>query len=308
MSSTRFPHPDELPSLVPGSHSVSWRVFGDARSLSAAGYALLLQVAHPTVGAGVTEHSNFRADPWGRLWRTLDYVALSVYAGPQRAGATGQRIHEMHRPIKGVKPDGMRYHALESEAYAWVHATLAIAGVEGTRRFVRPLRADQLEAFWAEWRALGRTLGIRDRELPRDWTAFTAYYERMVAERLERTSAFDEVLETIGGPVPPPSFVPAGAWRAIQPIALRGVRQAGLWMLPASLRARFGLRWSRAEELEMRALARASRAATPLMPRQIRRSGEEYLRLRGPALTPFDSAGTAPNASASTVAVPGAPA
>src|ERR1700735_4106528 len=150
--SSIFPAADELPALVPGPDSISWRILGDARGLSSAGYALLLQVAHPTVGAGVSEHSSFKQDPWGRLWRTLDYVALSVYAGPQRAGATGRTIHDMHRQIKGVKPDGSRYHALEPEAYAWVHATLAIAGVEGTSRFVKPLRRDQKEAFWAEWR------------------------------------------------------------------------------------------------------------------------------------------------------------
>jgi uncharacterized protein (DUF2236 family) len=284
-----FPGPDELPSLVPGPDSLSWRMLGDARSLSAAGFALLLQVAHPTVGAGVTEHSNFRADPWGWLWRTLDYLALTVYGGPQRAGATGRCIHDIHQRIKGVMPDGTRYHALEPEAYAWVHATLAIAGVEGTRRFVQPLRGDQVEAYWAEWRPLGRVLGVRDRDLPVTWTEFTRYYDAMVTGRLQRTAAFDEVLETLGGPVPPPEFIPPAAWRLVQPVALRGVRQAALWMLPASLRERFGLRWARAEELEMQLLARASRTATPVLPRQVRMAASGYLRFRGQALTRFDA-------------------
>lgn len=42
--------------------------------MAASGYALLLQVAHPTVGAGVAEHSNYAQDPFGRLIRTLDYL------------------------------------------------------------------------------------------------------------------------------------------------------------------------------------------------------------------------------------------
>jgi uncharacterized protein (DUF2236 family) len=58
-------------------------------------------------------------------------------------------------------------------------------------------------------------------------------------------------------------------------------------MLPPVLRERFGIKWSRRQELEMRALARASRAATPLMPAQVRMYGKHYLRLRGAALTPF---------------------
>ena len=43
-----------------------------------AGYALVLQVAHPTVAAGVEEHSRYRQDPWGRLVRTLKRDAASA--------------------------------------------------------------------------------------------------------------------------------------------------------------------------------------------------------------------------------------
>jgi uncharacterized protein (DUF2236 family) len=58
---------------MPGIHprTITWRRAGDARVLIAAGYALLLQVSHPTVGAGVSEHSQFQRDPWGRLLRAL---------------------------------------------------------------------------------------------------------------------------------------------------------------------------------------------------------------------------------------------
>ena len=69
-----LPDPAEVPALVPSRGGPVWRAAGDIRLLSTSGYALLLQVAHPTVGAGVLEHSNFREDPWGRLLRTLDYV------------------------------------------------------------------------------------------------------------------------------------------------------------------------------------------------------------------------------------------
>ena len=62
-----------------------WRYGSDARTFTGAGAALLLQVAHPTVAAGVREHSNFERDPWGRLWRTLDFVNVFVYGSPADA-------------------------------------------------------------------------------------------------------------------------------------------------------------------------------------------------------------------------------
>src|SRR4051794_22131132 len=84
-----LPSAEEAAELVPGPDSVTWRISGDARILTTAGYALVLQVAHPTVGAGVAEHSNFREDPWGRLFRTLDYTTIMVYGGAELAAQTG---------------------------------------------------------------------------------------------------------------------------------------------------------------------------------------------------------------------------
>ena len=97
-----LPTPDEYAELVPGRDSPVWRYGSDIRLFGTAGYALLLQVAHPTVGAGVAEHSTFQQDPWGRLHRTLDYVHGTIYGGPRLAGEIGRRVREMHRDIKGV--------------------------------------------------------------------------------------------------------------------------------------------------------------------------------------------------------------
>ena len=78
-----LPPVEEAVALVPPRGSITWRLAGDARLMLGAGYALLLQVSHPVVGAGVSEHSNFREDPWGRLVRTLDYSNTMVYGEPE---------------------------------------------------------------------------------------------------------------------------------------------------------------------------------------------------------------------------------
>src|SRR3954468_5643701 len=81
-----LPEPDEAARRAPGPHSVVWRIGSHARVMSAAGAPLLLQVAHPTVAAGVREHSDFKSDPWGRLWRPLDYAHLLLYGGARHRG------------------------------------------------------------------------------------------------------------------------------------------------------------------------------------------------------------------------------
>jgi uncharacterized protein (DUF2236 family) len=282
---TVLPSPDEAPALVPSRDSPVWRYSGDARLMTAAAYAILLQVAHPTVGAGVSEHSDFRADPWGRLLRTLDYSYGMVYGGPRLAAEIGARIRELHKHIKGVKPDGEPYHALEPEAYAWVHATLADAIVRGHELFGRRIPPAEIEWFWADWRRQGRLIGVRERDLPEGWRAFRDYFDRMVDERLEHTAAVDEVLESLDAPAPPPlPFMPERVWRVARLPMGRSTLLATAGMLPPRLRERLGIPWSRARERELRAVAAASRAATPLMPKALLNVGPGYLRWRREAL------------------------
>ena len=292
MSTTRtterepvLPPPEEALALVPPKGSITWRRAGDARLMVGAGYALLLQVAHPVVGAGVKEHSNFREDPWGRLVRTLDYTNTMVYGEPDEAVRMGRWVRNMHKRIKGVDSQGRRYHALDPEAYPWVHATLADAIVAGHARFGRPMSRAEVYDFYREWLDVGRLLGIRDRDLPPDWPGFRRYFDQMVSERLEYTDAVRDVLAALKEPKSPPNLpLPDGAWRAARLPAARLSALATIGMLPPVLRERFGLEWSRAQELELRALGAASRATTPLMPRSLRRMGPAWLERRHDAI------------------------
>ncbi|HTQ68820.1 MAG TPA: oxygenase MpaB family protein [Solirubrobacteraceae bacterium] len=291
MAEQLMPPPEEWESLVPGSATITWRRAGDVRVLLAAGYALLLQVSHPTVGAGVTEHSRFRTDPWGRLLRTLDYSCTMVYAGAGRAAEMGARLREFHKQIRGVRPDGVPYHALEPQAYAWVHATLAAGILRAHERFAFRLTDTDREHLWSEWRTLGRLLGIRPRDLPPTWPGFRVYFEGTVEETLQRTEAVEEVLEALADPLPPD--VPL-ALRPLWPLVARqlghvvGLATAGL--LPPILRERFGIPWGHARELELQAISRALRLATPLMPPYLLNTGPGYLEWRSEQLARGDVA------------------
>jgi uncharacterized protein (DUF2236 family) len=279
-----LPSPDEVPSLVPRPGGPVWRAAGDLRTFSTAGYALLLQVAHPTVGAGVAEHSDFASDPWGRLLRTLDYVNFTIYGGPELAADMGRRVRAMHKAIKGVRSDGQRYHALEPRAYAWVHATLASSLVDGHARFGSPMRHAEKEAFWDEWRRLGRLIGVRDRDLPDTWQGFRAYFEETVEYELADNPTVHLVLRTLGRPASPPLHgPPALAWSLVRGPLARQIRMATIGMLPPVLRERLGLQWSLQEELALRALGAASRATGPLVG-LLGNGGPRYVRMRQEAL------------------------
>jgi uncharacterized protein (DUF2236 family) len=278
-----LPDAEEAARLAPGPRSVIWRIGSDARVMSAAGAPLLLQVAHPTVAGGVRDHSDFKKDPWGRLWRTLDFVYLLTYGGPQAATHIGRQLREMHKPIKGTKPDGERYHALEPEAYAWVHATLVEVIVKGYSKFCRPLSRDEIDRLWQEWRDLGRLLGVRDGDLPDTWRGFDTYMEEMIATRLEDNDVVQDVLSTLGSPKAPP-FVDDRVWKILRVPASEATRVGMLGMLRPSAREKLGLTFTRADQAKLDAMALASRAATPILPESIRRGGPAYLERRNRAI------------------------
>src|SRR3954470_13336719 len=95
-----------------GPQSVVWRVHGDVTTMMVGGVAaLLLQMLHPAVLAGVWDHSNFREDMLGRLRRTARFIALTSYASRPDAEAAIARVRAIHARVTGTLPDGTPYRA-----------------------------------------------------------------------------------------------------------------------------------------------------------------------------------------------------
>jgi uncharacterized protein (DUF2236 family) len=282
--STLFPAEHEIPGLLVGPESVTWRFASDSRLYFVMLYALLLQVAHPVVGAGVRDYSDFEERPWNRLLRTIDYVTVLVYGGAD-AVAMGRRLRAVHKGFKGTREDGQPYYALEPEAYAWVHATLLETYVAGHAHFGRPMRPDQCERFYREYRGLGRLIGVREKDLPNTWKDFRAYFDETCATELTRTVSVDRVLAATQGDVPPPlPIIPEPLWRAIRVPASRAMWLGGVGMLSPELRDRFAITWTHRDERQFNALGRTTRALTPVLPKPLRIAGPAQLRMRRRAI------------------------
>jgi uncharacterized protein (DUF2236 family) len=187
----------------------------------------------------------------------------------------------MHTRIKGVKPDGERYHALEPEAYAWVHITLFDAIVRAHHHYGVRLTPDEVAEFYSEWVPLGRLLGVRERDLPAEFADFPPYFDHMVEDVLDANPTVYDVLATLDKPMAPP--LPAAAqtgFKTIAPLLSRGQRLATIALMPAALRRKLDLDLTGAQRAELNAVAAASRRATPLMPQSLRAMGPSYLKAR----------------------------
>lgn len=232
------------------------------------GRALLLQVAHPLVAAGVIAHSNFRTRPLARLWRTLDLMLTITFADAASALRALRAIEQVHARVHGVLERavgpfraGTAYAATDPELLLWVYATLVDTALLVYEDFVAPLDARARAAYYEESKIGARLFGIPHAMLPKRLMDFRDYMRGMVTgEILAVGPASREIAASI---LQPP--VPAGLRHLFQAANLFTVG-----LLPPRLRARYGLSWSPARAAVLAAIARAPRLLLPFVPSRIR--------------------------------------
>jgi hypothetical protein len=69
-------------------------------SLLGGGPAVLLQVAHPLVAAGVVRHSAYEDDLWKRFMRTMEALYLIVYGSRREADRAGEIVRAVHAAVR----------------------------------------------------------------------------------------------------------------------------------------------------------------------------------------------------------------
>ncbi len=141
--------------------SMIWRVHGDVVSMMVGGVsALLLQMLHPKVLAGVWDHSNFRTDMLGRLRRTARFIAATTYGERAEAEAAIARVRAVHSHIGGALADGTPYRADDPALLAWVHVSEAWSFLAAWQQYGdRPLTPAQEDLYYAEFANIGAALG-----------------------------------------------------------------------------------------------------------------------------------------------------
>jgi uncharacterized protein (DUF2236 family) len=248
-----------------GPDSEAWKLNREAMLLLGAGpRALLLQLAHPQVAAGVAEHSDFRADPWRRLQGTLRSYLTIVYGTGTAARAEIRRLNGLHRTITGPG-----YHARDPELSLWVHATLVDSTIVVADRWLEPLSRDRRRRYYEETLPIGRAFGIPPSLLPADLDAFEAYVERSIGpvgpvhpNAVARELA-DAVLHPPLGPVIP-------ALAAVPPSLYAWTLWPSLELLPPTIRAEYDFAWGPLQRAVSRWLVSAWQWWRPILPLDVR--------------------------------------
>jgi uncharacterized protein (DUF2236 family) len=253
------------PPLTDGS--IARRINGERIVLAGWSRAILLQMAHPLVAAGVVEHSAFRGGPKVAAHRLISTVramlGLTFGDAADRMGVVNHirsihtRVHGTLGQATGIFPAGTPYSAEDPALLLWVHGTLLESTVLAYRALVADLTPADVDTYCREaaWAAVA--LGAIESDVPQTGSALTAYMTTIETSGVLAVGPDARVVagEVLTGPLAMLAM-PAG-WLN------RSITTA--W-LPPALRQAYGLPWSDRRERRSQRALRLLRTTRRLMP------------------------------------------
>ncbi|MGC2381017.1 MAG: oxygenase MpaB family protein [Mycobacterium sp.] len=251
--------------------------------------ALFDEMMHPAVSASLVDTARIRDNPLGRARRTAASDQLAFFAHSPDRAAEMQRLVELHRDVKGIQPDGLRYSAMNPEPWNWNLYSIFFMhrGVFMTLTGEK-LTAAQNQEIWDRYRTMtaGLQMPGRARQLIENYDEMCAHYDRIVAEVLTHTEALDIVMDATLHPKRPEHW--SRAWEPVislvGPLAGRLVTVLGFGIMHPGVRAMVPMRWTRRHDLAFSVLSRVLRVAYRRLPRRLTdtpltRNRREYERI-----------------------------
>ena len=249
---------------LPGS--VTWRVNREAIVVAGWGRAILLQLAHPAVAAGVRDHSSFRGSLCSslrRLHSTLTAMQSLTFGDTEQMIAAAAGINVIHDRVTGgsLAGAGQAYSAHDPDLQRWVHATLLDSIPLAYELLVGPLTLRERDRYCSEAAIMEPLLGMPAGWLPRDTAQLAAYMRGMFAGG---TIVVTDTSRALARAVlyPPQWQVAWPAFRALQVLTIG-------W-LPPSIRQAYGFEWRTRDARAFTRWAGLLRTTRRLLPRVAR--------------------------------------
>ena len=232
-----------------GPESISWKVNREVIVIAGWGRAILLQLAHPAVAAGVHDHSSFRGSvlaSFRRMQSTVRAMLALTFGDTEQMITAAATINAIHDGVSGRvrEGEGEAYSAHDPDLQRWVHATLIESIPLTYELLVGPLSARERDRYCSEAAIMEPLLGMRAGWLPRDSAQLDAYMREMLAGGSIAVTDSNRALAR-AVLYPPHWYVAWPAFRAVQLLAIGS--------LPPSIRSAYGFEWRACDE---RALAR----------------------------------------------------
>ena len=186
-----------------GPDSVTWRVHADPSMALAGLRALLLQAVHPLAMSGVAQHSDFREDPWGRLFRTAEYVGVTTYGTTEQARRAGAKVRGIHRRLAGIEPEsGTAYRVDDPELLRWVHCVEVESFLSTAVRCGLRLSPSEQDRYYAEQTVGARLVGLDSADVPGSVAEMADYFRDIQPQLAVTRAGRDAAVFVLWPPMP----------------------------------------------------------------------------------------------------------
>ena len=251
--------------------SVTWKVNREIVVIAGWGRAILLQLAHPLIGAGVGDHSSFRGSlgsGFTRLSSTVGAMLKLTFGSDEDAVDAAARINSIHDRVSGRLGESVgsldpneRYSAHDPELLRWVHATLLDSIPLTYELLIGKLTVEERDRYCAEAAIMEPLLDIPAGSLPRTAAATDLYMRDMLGSgRIAVTDTSRMLARAL--------LFPRGS-RALWPV-FRALQIVTIGLLPAPIRADYGFAWGPRDARAFRRWTTMLRTAHRAAPRPVR--------------------------------------
>lgn len=251
-----------------GEESATWKVASETMVMLGGGRAVAMQLAHPLVAMGVSAHSTYMSDPFGRAERTFMLGQMLTFGNHSTAQQAARTINRLHTHVHGALPaaagthaKGAVYDAHNPELLLWVQATLIDTILLIYPLLIGPLSQKEQEQYYQESKTLGRLLGLTDAHMPRTVDDLRQYvYDMSHSHQLAATPQARQLMQQVLYPPLPGLFRPLMEYNTWFTSAL----------LPQPIRDIYGLEWGPKRQRAFDTFAASMRTLIPHAPSALR--------------------------------------
>lgn len=251
-----------------GPGSVAWKINRESAVLLGGARAVLMQLAHPLVAMGVSAHSDYMTDPFGRAERTFVLGEILTFGSLEKARLAARSINRKHLHVHGELPmdagvfsKGTRFDARNPELLLWVHASLIDTWLLCYNLFIGSLTPAEQDTYYQESKEVAHLLGLLPEKMPNTIDDLRQYvYDMVHSDRLVATPQARQLAHQILFPPVHTVFRPL----------LHLNLQVTCALLPQPIREIYGMEWNARRQVIFDLSARGMRTIIPRLPVYLR--------------------------------------
>lgn len=246
----------------PGPGSVTWKINREAIIVAGWGRAIVMLLAHPSVAAGVHEHSSFRRSLLTRVRRlraTVRAMQALAFGDMEQMIAAAAGINTIHDRVNGEVREraGAAYSAHDPELLRWVHGTLIESILLTYEQIVAPLTPAERDRYCFEATIMEPLLGMPNGWLPRDASQLDTYMRTMLeGDQITVTPTSRALARAVLFPE---------RWQVAWPV-FRALQLLTIGSLPPSMREAYEFEWRASDARALARWTHGLRAAVRVLP------------------------------------------